>query len=196
MKFVSQNSRLLMLTLLLLATFVCLSLSSCGGEDDADAEADGDGESSENEFADGDGEADVEIAPDLTTEYDGLWEMLETNAVDWYNVRELTGVYLHIENGVHNWWLPRADEVGCITKKMVRKDAHKFVPALDADNCWYSLTIGDLDRLTIDYRNAAMQSPEPIKFLMQPLEEIPGYDMSLCVEDDTCQDYGEPFSAE
>jgi|GEM_PF-2802889 len=183
--------------------FSALMLSACGGDDSRENGGDEDGdtvwlpdgdEEAEAEISDGD--EDQAVIDPGKSDYDGYWAIQDLNVPDWFTARELTGLYLAVNGKYMAWWMPREDVVGCSGVDLIQMDAHKFVPEEGMDVCWYNFELSDQGYLILSYRSVSIESAEPVRFQFQKAEEIPAYDPTKCVNENTCPDYGEPLEIE
>ncbi len=191
----------LILSLLLIMSM--FSLCSCGGDEDSGDEEGGDEDGETVWLPDGDDETEGEVSADGDGEqqiidpgksdYDGYWGIQDLNVPDWYGARQLTGLYLAVNGKYMAWWMPREDIVGCSGVDLIQMDAHKFVPEEGMDVCWYNFELNDQGYLILSYRSVNIESTEPVRFQFKKIDEIPGYDPTKCVEENTCPDYGEPL---
>jgi len=178
-----------MLVVLLSATLI---FSACGGDESDTTDGDID------EQSDGDNDGETYEEPALTP-FEGRWELLDTNAVNWYKANSLQDgkLYLIIQGAEFMFlMIDKNDEQYCTRQEMSTEDDIRFLPLKDADNCWYDLEIMDTGHLIVQSRNrndpeGDPENPNPAWYFqfIKVTGQIEEYDYSLCNILDVCTSY-------
>lgn len=171
------------LWLILIMLFVfCCTFIACGGEDQ---NSDGDTDQTT------DGDTDDESTQTKTI-YEGMWQLNDTNALNWFKANDLATFYFisEKENEFVFLMVDKAGETYCVKQAMTENE-ERFVPQLDPDNCWYEIEKEDLGDLIIESRNRS--DPDTVTkawyFSFSKVEEIDQYDYNQCNILDECTSY-------